>query len=65
MLEAGSVALALTQNPELIVFEPSEKGFVELARLKVADSPTHAYPILSGNRIFIKDMSSVALFTLE
>ena len=65
VLAAGSVALALTQNPELIVFEPKADGFKELARIKVADSPTHAYPILSGNRIFIKDQNSVALLTLD
>lgn len=36
-----------------------------LARIKVADSPTYAYPVLAGNRIYIKDQDSVTLWTVE
>lgn len=61
---AGGVAIALTPAAEMIVFEPSSAGYQELARIKVANSPTHAYPVLSGNRLFIKDQNSVALLTL-
>ncbi len=62
---AGKVAIALTPASEMIVFEPSAGAYKELARIKVASSPTHAYPILSGKRIFIKDQNSVAMLTLE
>jgi hypothetical protein len=31
----------------------------------VASGQTHAYPIASGNRIFIKDKDSVTLWTVE
>ena len=65
IVDAGSVLLALTPSSELIAFEPGEKAYTELARIKVADSQTHAYPILSGNRIFIKDKDSVTLWTIE
>jgi hypothetical protein len=50
---------------ELIVFEPTDQKFTELARIKVANSPTFAYPVLSGNRLFVKDQDSVARLTLE
>jgi len=36
-----------------------------LATYKVADGQTHAYPIASGNRIFVKDKDSVTLWTVE
>jgi len=49
----------------LIALQPTDKGYNELARIKVAESPTHAYPVLSGNRLFIKDRDSVALLTIE
>jgi outer membrane protein assembly factor BamB len=65
VVDGGSVLLALTPASELIVFEPSEKEYKELARIKVADSATYAYPIASKNRIFIKDQDSVSLLTLE
>ena len=57
--------LALTPGSELIAFEPGDKAYKELARIKVSDTQTHAYPVVSGNRIFIKDKDSVALLTVE
>ena len=65
LVDAGSVLLALTPASELVVFQASDKAFSEIARIKVADSPTHAYPVVSGNRIFIKDRDSVKLLTVE
>jgi hypothetical protein len=64
-VDAGSVMLALTPASELVAFQPSDKAYTELARLKVADSPTYAFPVVSGKRIFVKDQNSVALFTLD
>lgn len=57
--------IALTPSAELIVIEPSNKNYTELARIKVADSATYAYPIVSENRIYIKDQKSLALWTIE
>jgi outer membrane protein assembly factor BamB len=65
IVDAGAVLLALTPNSELIVFQPSDKEFKELARYKVADSPTYAYPVVSGRRVFIKDQDSLVLWTIE
>jgi hypothetical protein len=65
LVDAGPVILALTPASQLIAFAPGGTAYTELARIKVADSPTHAYPVLSGNRIFTKDQNSVTLWTLE
>jgi outer membrane protein assembly factor BamB len=66
IVDVGSVLLALTPSSELIVFQPNDKAYTELARIKVADSPTHAYPVVAGNRVFIKDTgSSVTLWTID
>jgi hypothetical protein len=54
---------ALTPTSELIVLQAGEEKSTELARYKVSDSPTYAYPVLAGNRIFIKDQNSVTLYT--
>jgi hypothetical protein len=64
-VDAGSVLLALTPAAELIVIEPSAAGYKEMAKYKVADSPTHAYPVASGNRIYVKDAESVTLWTIN
>jgi outer membrane protein assembly factor BamB len=65
VVDAGSVLLALTPASELIAFEPSAKAYGELARIKVADTPTYAYPVVSGKRIFVQDQDSVTLWTIE
>ena len=65
VVDAGSVLLALSPSSELIAFQPSDKAYTELARIKVADTPTYAYPVVSGKRIFIEDQDSVTLWTLD
>jgi hypothetical protein len=65
VVDAGSVLFALTPAAQLIAFAPGGSAFTELARIKVSDSPTQAYPIISGQRIFIKDQDSVTLWTLK
>jgi len=65
LVDAGSVLLALTPASQLIAFAPGGTTYTELARIKVAESPTHAYPVLSGRRIFTKDQDSVTLWTVE
>jgi hypothetical protein len=56
--------IALPSGGPLVVFEPSAE-FKKLASYKVSDTETHAYPVVSGNRIYIKDQDSVTLWTIE
>lgn len=65
IVDAGSVLFALTPSAELIVFEPSDKEFKQLAKYKVADGDTYAYPVVAGNRVFVKDRNTVTLWTME
>ena len=64
VLDAGSVLLALTSATELVAFKPSNKEYTELARIKVADTPTWAYPIIAGNRVFVKDRDALTLWMI-
>jgi outer membrane protein assembly factor BamB len=65
IVDAGSVLLALTPSTQLVVFQPGGKEFKQLASYKVADSPTYTYPVVAGNRIYIKDQDSVTLWTID
>ena len=65
IVDAGTVLLALTPGSELIVFAPDGKAFTEKARIKVAPSPTYAYPILSGDRVYVKDKDSVIAWEVK
>lgn len=64
LVDAGKVLLVLTPAMELIVFDPDRAAFKEMARIKVADSPVHAHPVLSGKRLFVKDRDAVICWEL-
>jgi outer membrane protein assembly factor BamB len=65
IVDAGPVLMALNPGMNLIVFEPNGKEFKQLAKYKVGEAETYAYPIISGNRVFVKDKDSVTLWTIE
>jgi len=65
IIAAGSVLMALTPRGQLVVFPPSDKEFKQLASYKLAEGGTYAYPVVSGNRLFIKDSESLTLWTVD
>ncbi len=65
ILDAGSIMLALPSNSELIAFAPSDKEYTELARIKVAEAATYAHPVIAGNRIYVRDEQTLAMWMIE
>jgi len=65
ILDVGSCLMALPSSSELIMYKPGDSGYSELAKIKVAEAPTYAHPVISGNRVFVKDQESVTLWTIE
>jgi outer membrane protein assembly factor BamB len=65
IVDAGPVLFALTPRSQLIVFEPSDKAYTEVASIKVANKQTYAYPVLAGNRLYVEDQDSLTLWTFE
>jgi outer membrane protein assembly factor BamB len=65
ILDVGPVLIALTADRDLIAFKASNKKYEEVGKIRVSDSPTWCVPILSGNRIYVKDKGgALALLTL-
>lgn len=65
LVDAGSVVLALTPAGRLVVFEPVAVGLQTLATYTVGENQTHAYPVVTGNRILIKDTNALTLWTVH
>ncbi len=65
IVDAGSCLMALPSSSELIIYKPTKNQYQELAKIKVADSPIYAHPVVAGRRIFIKDQDSVALLMIQ
>lgn len=62
---AGDVVFSLEEDGELVIFKRTGASFAPVKRYQVADSETWAQPSISGNRIFVKDVSSLALWTVN
>jgi outer membrane protein assembly factor BamB len=65
IVDTGSLLIALPQTSNLVVYKPDTKSYNEVASIKVSDTPIYTYPILSGNKIFIKDKENLSLLTLK
>jgi outer membrane protein assembly factor BamB len=69
--QAGNAAIVKTSNylfvlkddAELMVARNTPGGFEPLKTYTVADSATWTPPVISGNRVFVKDISTLALGT--
>jgi outer membrane protein assembly factor BamB len=65
MVASGQLLFLLTDAAELLVARSGPKQLEVLEKYTVAESPTWAHPVLVGNRILIKDASTLALLSLE
>jgi len=62
--KAGNYVLSLEDDGELVVLKSSPTAFEVVKKYKVADGETWAEAVFSGNRIFIKDLNQLTLWTL-
>jgi len=65
VVKADGLLFLLNDNAELIVARASQVALEPLKRYTVAESATWAQPTLSGKRIFVKDVSSLTLWTVD
>jgi outer membrane protein assembly factor BamB len=57
IVRAGSLVFSLEDDGELMVGRVTSGSVQELKRYTVANAATWAHPVISGNRIFVKDVS--------
>ncbi|MDA0206430.1 MAG: PQQ-like beta-propeller repeat protein [Acidobacteria bacterium] len=65
VVKAGNNLFLLNDDSELIVAEASRSSFKPFRSYIVADSATWAQPVIAGSRIFVEDVSSLTLWTLD
>jgi outer membrane protein assembly factor BamB len=64
ILIVGGSLITLSELGELRVSSVASKGATLIRKYQVADGATWAHPVLSGNRILIRDASSLRLWLL-
>jgi len=60
---AGDTLMSLEDDGELVIVKKSPAAFEVVKKYKVAAEATWAEPSFAGNRIFIKDVSTLTLWT--
>jgi outer membrane protein assembly factor BamB len=65
VVRAGDVVFSLQDDSQLVVFRKSPTGFEPVRKYTVANSETWTQPTIVGNRVFVKDVSTLALWTLN
>jgi outer membrane protein assembly factor BamB len=65
IIDAGSVLIALSSISKMVVLKPDGNAYSQIAAIKVSDNAVYAQPILSGNRIYIKDNESLTAYTVN
>jgi hypothetical protein len=48
-----------------VVLKPDGKAYTEVAKVKVAETPTYAHPVVSGDKLFIKEQDALVAYTLQ
>jgi outer membrane protein assembly factor BamB len=62
IVDCGSVIIGLTSTDNLLVLKPDGKAYSEVVKYKVSDTPIYAYPLISGNSIYIKDAETLMMY---
>ncbi len=62
---AGNTIFSLEDDSELVVVRHNRSRFEPITRYEVATSETWTQPVISGNRLFVKDVSSLTLWTID
>ena len=62
---AGDLVFSLEDDGELVIARVTPTASEPVRRYKLADADTWTQPVISGNRVFVKDVSSLALWTLN
>jgi hypothetical protein len=57
--------LSLEDDGELVVLRASQTAFDPVKRYKLADTATWTQASYSGNRIYVKDVTNLTLWTLN
>ena len=62
--KAGNLVFLLEDDGELVVIRGNSAMFDLVKRYKVAENETWTQPTISGNRIFVKDLAHLTLWTV-
>ena len=64
VVAAGPAIFCLPSSGQLTAFKADGAEYAQLAQYKVSEGLVFGHPIIAGNRVFVQDQASVALWTM-
>ncbi len=62
LVDCGTTLIGLPSTANLIVMKPDQAIYNEVKKYKVSDKAIYAYPVVSGDKIYIKDAETLMLY---
>jgi outer membrane protein assembly factor BamB len=65
IVDCGTLLIGLASTSNLFILQPEPTAYTEVAKYKVSESAIYAFPVVAGNKIYIKDSETLTLFKIE
>lgn len=65
LVRAGDTIFSLEEDGDLVVMKASRTGMTVVKRYDLSDGETWTQPTISGDRVFVKDVSNLTLWSLR
>jgi len=65
IIDAGDALIGLPSTGNLLIFKANPAAYTEIMKYKVAETPVYSFPLLSGNKIYVKDAEHLTLFRIS
>jgi outer membrane protein assembly factor BamB len=65
LVRTGDVLWALTTQADLLLFRDSDKQFEQVARYKMAETPTWAHPVITTGSVIVKDETKLTKWKFQ
>lgn len=65
LVDCGNVLIGLPSTGNLIVFKPDSKAYSEISKFKVSETPVYSFPIVAGDKIYVKDAENLIMFKIN
>jgi outer membrane protein assembly factor BamB len=62
IVDCGAVIIGLPSTSTLIVFKSDPAAYNEVKKYKVSETATYSYPIVAGDKIYIKDAETLMMY---
>ncbi len=65
LVDCGDVFIGLPSTANLIVFKPVSSAYTEVAKYKVSETAIYAFPVIAGDKIYIKDAETLTMYRIK